>query len=72
MNNWRGFLLAQTLVIVCAALPQFTGVHLSAHITSLGVMFLLTWRILSQAPEKGLTETQETKRSEPAKETNNE
>ena len=53
MNNWRAFLLAQTLVIVCAGLPQFTGVHLSAYITSLGVMFMLCWRILGQhlAPE---------------------
>lgn len=75
MNNWKNFLLAQTLVIVCAALPQFTGVHLSAHITSLGVMFMLTWRILSQAPERDLTPTPAPKRSESSeekKETNNE
>lgn len=71
MNNWRAFLLAQTLVIVCAGLPQFTGVHLSAYITSLGVMFMLCWRILGQHLDREV-EKVPTKSVAPTKETNNE
>jgi hypothetical protein len=72
MNNWKNFLLAQTLVIVCAGLPQFTGVHLSAHITSLGVMFMLCWRILSRHLDREV-EKAPTKSVAPTKEeTNNE
>jgi hypothetical protein len=52
MQNWRDFLLAQTLVIVCAGLPQFTGAHLAAHIASLGMAFLLTWRLIRPAEER--------------------
>ena len=74
MQNWKNFLLAQTLVIVCAGLPQFTGVHLSAHITSLGVMFLLCWRILGQHVDREIAkEKASAPVSVPAKEeTNNE